>query len=243
MKKNTIILIFLAVTNVFTQTKNNITTYKVTSNTIKTKSFLKNKKISPEMKEMVSSFINTDRHIICKLYHNENESLFFKSNKLNSPVQGRGKLLDILVGNGIFYKNKKDTFLLNQKQFMGDLFIVEMKPFVWQLTQETKTINGYLCYKAVGVKTTENDLGTFKNEVTAWYTPSIPCEFGIREYIGLPGLILELNDGKLFYRVNKIELNTRKRLNIKKPVKGKYLNEIEYKALVKNLYYQKTKRN
>jgi GLPGLI family protein len=35
-----------------------------------------------------------------------------------------------------------------------------------------------------------------KVTITAWYTPEIPVSQGPEGYWGLPGLILEVNDGK-----------------------------------------------
>ena len=39
---------------------------------------------------------------------------------------------------------------------------------------------------------------------TAWYTPQIPVSNGPDDYQGLPGLILEINDGKKQLFVQKL---------------------------------------
>jgi GLPGLI family protein len=43
--------------------------------------------------------------------------------------------------------------------------------------------------------------------ITAWYTPEIPVNQGPENYWGLPGLILEINDGKTVILCSKIVLN------------------------------------
>jgi GLPGLI family protein len=43
--------------------------------------------------------------------------------------------------------------------------------------------------------------------VTAWYTPEIPVNQGPDKYWGLPGLILEVNDGKTVL-CSKVVLNS-----------------------------------
>lgn len=61
----------------------------------------------------------------------------------------------------------------------------------WELTNETKTIIGYTCYKAVG-HLKEKDLGNYRQfPVTAWYAPDLSYQGGPTQYVNLPGLILE----------------------------------------------------
>jgi GLPGLI family protein len=43
--------------------------------------------------------------------------------------------------------------------------------------------------------------------ITAWYTPEIPVNQGPEGYWGLPGLILEVNDGKTIILCSKVVLN------------------------------------
>ncbi|WP_240614833.1 GLPGLI family protein [Polaribacter filamentus] len=66
----------------------------------------------------------------------------------------------------------------------------------------------YTCYKATYTKEIENTTMSIVNgetkEVknketivtTAWYTTQIAISNGPKDYQGLPGLILEINDGK-----------------------------------------------
>jgi GLPGLI family protein len=68
--------------------------------------------------------------------------------------------------------------------------------------------------------------------VTAWYAPEIPVNQGPENYWGLPGLILEVNDGKTTILCSKIVLNAQKKVEIKAPKNGKIISQKEYDAIV-----------
>ena len=68
--------------------------------------------------------------------------------------------------------------------------------------------------------------------VTAWYTPDIPVNQGPENYWGLPGLILEVNDGKTIILCSKIVMNTKEKKEIKAPSKGKVVTQAEYDKIV-----------
>jgi len=64
--------------------------------------------------------------------------------------------------------------------------------------------------------------------VTAWYTPDIPVNQGPENYWGLPGLILEVNDGKTIVLCSKIVMNIKEKKEIKPQTKGKVVTQAEY---------------
>lgn len=64
--------------------------------------------------------------------------------------------------------------------------------------------------------------------ITAWYTPEIPISQGPENYWGLPGLILEVNDGKTIVLCSKIVLNSKEKVEIKAPTNGKEISQKEY---------------
>lgn len=69
-------------------------------------------------------------------------------------------------------------------------------------------------------------------EITAWYTPEIPVNQGPENYWGLPGLILEVTDGKTVILCSKIVMNTKEKAEIKAPSKGKVVTQSEYDKIV-----------
>ena len=68
--------------------------------------------------------------------------------------------------------------------------------------------------------------------ITAWYTPEIPVNQGPESYWGLPGLILEVNDGKTVILCSKVVLNAKDKVEIKAPSNGKVITQKEYDETV-----------
>lgn len=70
-------------------------------------------------------------------------------------------------------------------------------------------------------------------EVVAWYTPQIPVNQGPGEYWGLPGLILEVNEGRTTILCSKIVINPEDKEELKIPTKGKEVSRTEYNDIMK----------
>lgn len=68
--------------------------------------------------------------------------------------------------------------------------------------------------------------------VTAWYTPDIPINQGPENYWGLPGLILEVNNGKTTILCSKVVLNSKDKKEIKAPTNGKVVTQKEFDDIV-----------
>lgn len=68
--------------------------------------------------------------------------------------------------------------------------------------------------------------------ITAWYTPEIPVNHGPENYWGLPGLILEANDGKTTILCSKVVLNPKEKATIKAPTNGKMISQAAYDETV-----------
>ncbi len=85
-----------------------------------------------------------------------------------------------------------------------------------------------------GTKTSFMDQIELPKEITitAWYTPEIPVSQGPEGYWGLPGLILEVNDGKTTILCSKVVLNPKEKAEIKAPTVGKEVSQKEYDEIV-----------
>lgn len=68
--------------------------------------------------------------------------------------------------------------------------------------------------------------------ITAWFAPEIPIGQGPGPYWGLPGLILEVNDGRTAILCSKIVLNAEVKKKIEAPSKGKEVGQKEYDQMV-----------
>lgn len=122
---------------------------------------------------------------------------------------------------------------------LGECFLIENDLPKWELKQDTKTIQGFLCYKAI-LKNSK----TGKQNLEAWYAPKIPYQYGVMNYYGLPGLILEINKNTFLMTAVKIELNPIENIIVKEPKNVKKLTQKEFKKLTRKAmpgFIRKTK--
>ena len=125
-------------------------------------------------------------------------------------------------------KGKKTRY---ESGYFGEYMIESQETTNWRLENETKQIDGYLCYKATSEQVVVNSKGTFKHPIVAWYCPNIPFNFGPKGYTSLPGLILELQVRNITWGATKIELRKENKI-IEKPKKGKLITEEEFKKII-----------
>lgn len=94
------------------------------------------------------------------------------------------------AGRTPYYTNNKTDTIIEMTPSLGNIYI---KPLNWKITQETKQVGEYQCYKAITTERLYSRQGHYYNEtIVAWFTPEIPLNFGPKSYKGLPGLILEV---------------------------------------------------
>lgn len=179
------------------------------------------------------------------------ESTYKENAKLNAPQPqvGGGNVMVQVVGSGggndVLYKNIKENKMANKTELMSKVFLVkdDLVKYEWELTNETKNIGNYTCYKAVFEREVENRRMKMVNgeskETTekemrttiAWYTTDVPVSNGPGNYGGLPGLILEINDGNQTIVCTEIVINPSEKPEIKKPTKGKEVNRKEFEKI------------
>ena len=162
-----------------------------------------------------------------------------------SKIGGVGVFVTSLGSSGstsIYYKDIREKRFVNQTEIQGKRFLVKDKllEINWELSSETKNIGTYTCYKATYSKEVDNveisikDGETVEDKsketivTTAWYTPQVPVSNGPGNYQGLPGLILEINDGKKTIVCAEIILNSSQKSKIEEPKKGKVVSQKKY---------------
>ncbi|MCE7996441.1 MAG: GLPGLI family protein [Roseivirga sp.] len=144
--------------------------------------------------------------------------------------------------NGSLYKNTAELRHLEEIELFSKPFLIddELESREWELTDETRKIGSYSAQKAIYSIIAERKVMTFGDgedgemkvisdtvKIEAWYTPEIPVSHGPDDYWGLPGLILEINDGTTTFLCTKVVLNPEGGVNIKVPSKGKKVNRKE----------------
>jgi len=166
--------------------------------------------------------------------------------------------MQILIANtggaDILYKNTKEQSYTNQNDVFGKIFLIKdkLEKVDWKLESETKNIGEYACFKATTTREREKRVGgiSINKEkdlnaeeekkapemetitITAWYTPQIPVSTGPGNYHGLPGLILEVNDGSETVICSKIVINPQDEVDITEPKKGKVVTQVEFDEIM-----------
>tara|TARA_B110000503_G_scaffold54693_1_gene87853 strand:+ start:6070 stop:6903 length:834 start_codon:yes stop_codon:yes gene_type:complete len=190
------------------------------------------------------------------LTFNKTTSSFKEEAKLDAPGAS-GPSWGRSNGQGSIYKNTKDKKMIEDVEQFSKRFLVaeDMEQFQWEMGMESKKIGQYTCYKATLIKedTTVDWGGIFRRDskkkdsiktkeaiptkkmltVTAWYTPQIPVSTGPDIYYGLPGLILELNAGRMTMLCTEVSISSKEVLEIEAPNKGKEVSRKEYNKIVK----------
>ena len=178
----------------------------------------------------------------------KSESMYKEEQELDAPKgpsANGGAMIMMIGGDGgsdILYKNILEKRMANKTDLMGKIFLIKdnLVSYDWELTGETKNIGNYTCYKAA-YEIEEDDIiidmidgevkevkKTIKRTIVAWYTLDIPISNGPKNYGGLPGLILEVNDGNETIVCSEIILNPKEIKEIKEPTKGKIVTRKKF---------------
>lgn len=204
--------------------------------------------VTPEMQKELEERMKKMFQKTFILDFNRYESLYKEDVKLSSPAPqagGNGVMVMSIGGGGgtdILYKNIKEDRYANKTDLMGKIFLVKdsLRKYDWKMTGETKNIGNYTCYKATYEREQESSSVTMvdgemkeskKMETivtTVWYTPDIPISNGPGDFWGLPGLILEVNDGRQTIVCSEIILNPKEKVTITEPTKGKKVNREKF---------------
>lgn len=173
------------------------------------------------------------------LNFNTIESIF----KVIEPMDFDGSMTTKLAiqaadGQGVRYTNLKSREYLYQNEVFRENFLIlnSLDSIQWKLTNQSKIINGYKCYKAETIKIVISSKEITSNTIEAWYAPELSLNFGPLGYAGLPGLIVQLNIGKYWtYYMTELDLSSSEPVIIKKPTKGKKITSFEFQELTKKL--------
>jgi GLPGLI family protein len=133
----------------------------------------------------------------------------------------------IVSGANKTYTDLKDKKVIDQRDFMNRLFLVEkeLPEMAWKVTGNQKVILGYPCIEAV-----KQD--TAGNRTIAWFAPSIKINGGPAGFCNLPGMILgvDINGGSRTLTAKSIE-PAAPGLLILRPKEGKKVSEEEYNKI------------
>ncbi len=181
-----------------------------------------------QMKAMVPEFRST-KHL---LLFSDSISVYKTVKEEVSPDPfdnngGGGPRMMIRIGpgeNGIIYNNFATKQIAEQTEFADKNYIIDdtIKSQPWKLTDETKTILGHSCKKAL--------MKTFNgNDVTAWYAQDIAVPAGPENFSGLPGTVLgiDMNNGEIVFTAIAIKSGI-DRKELIAPKTGKHITRADF---------------
>ncbi|UAM97891.1 GLPGLI family protein [Polaribacter litorisediminis] len=157
------------------------------------------------------------------LEFNNTEALYFVEDKMQNDGKPTYNVNRTSAGGyDQYYKNTKTGEYFKENSTFEELLLIEIDTKKWEITQESKKIGNYLCYKAIDIASTNR-----KMKPVVWFTPEIPVSFGPLKYNGLPGLVLLVEMYKRTISVSEIILNPKDEIIINKPTKGEKITAEE----------------
>lgn len=206
------------------------------------------------MKDQIMAMLKKQSEKTFILAFTGNESEYKEDVKLDDDTVISGGGMEIIIqgsgGKDVLYKNLEEERYVNLVEVFGKEFLIKdvLKRENWKMEKESKNIGEYTCFKAThnttrrvmsaesssegGEGQSSESISEEEVTVTAWYTPQIPIHAGPSNYGGLPGLILEVNDGSETILCSKIILNPEKEIAIKEPSRGKVVTDAEYQEIL-----------
>jgi GLPGLI family protein len=139
------------------------------------------------------------------------------------------------------WSNRKETFFMKRNfdentvfdgiTFLGKTYLIHdtIVPLRWKILNDMKEVAGHICMNASWVDTLR------KQNVAVWFALDMPVSTGPDRFIGLPGIILEIdiNNGALIMTADKIDLKPlTTELDVPLKLKGKKINMAEYTLLL-----------
>jgi GLPGLI family protein len=181
---------------------------------------------NPTFRNIFLEIVNTKEKPTFSLIILDGNSYFFKKAGL-TDIKSSG-LMDGFSGyTGEIY-NYGDS-IYKKQSFLGNNVYQKSKNIEnWIITDESKLIDNFLCFKATNIKKVIGNDKVFNHPVIAWFCPKIPYQLGPNGYGNLPGLILELQVRNVTFGMSKIDFESNEKfdINILKNFKMKSESEV-----------------
>lgn len=243
-----ILIVLLIISNNYSQSNNFMATYKVNYTMVNYDSILNSmKEKSKGFMEMVKKDIIETKSSIKELEkinfilkYNKNESFYYQEKTIFVNEKGMRKFFPLLgIKDDREVYTNKDKIYMNLNAF-GEDFNLEIGKVKWEITNETKKIGKFNCYKANGLFEKTSFINRKDKNIIAWFTPELPFNFGPKYYNGLPGLIIKLKEGKrITYTLKEIERVNNQKISFQK--KGKEITSSELRVMAGEML--KNRRN
>jgi GLPGLI family protein len=226
MKYKIFTLIYLISFALFSQTKGKVT-YRIAT----VKDSIEQPYTNPEKTEIendVLKMLHNSLPVEGYLVFNDSISIYKAEEEVDIP--GYINITWFMAGgNSTYYSDLSREYRITQNALMGSTKRIKREPIEWTMTEETKEINGYLCYLATLDKRNNKKL-------KVWYAPDIPVAHGPKGYNGLPGLVLQIEDILYAWTVVNIDFDNAEADEIIEPVEGNLITQEEFKKFGGNIF-------
>ncbi|TAH20253.1 MAG: GLPGLI family protein [Cytophagales bacterium] len=181
-----------------------------------------------DMRAMIPEF----RTSKMQLFFNQNESFYKNVEEENDEEEASngGVQIKFTTPQNELYFDFANKKKVEMREFMTKKFLIEgeLKANAWKLSDETKTIKGYVCKKATYINEER------KQNIVVWYAEQIPVSAGPDSFHSLMGLVLQvdINDGEIVTTAATIDFKALKKGDIKIPTEGKKITPEEFKKMV-----------
>ena len=169
---------------------------------------------------IISSIITNNEEIV-KYFQNQIEEM------RNSNLREGGFSRNIALLSASLYKDYKANKIHVTDHISSHYFIYEesLMPQNWEMQDDTTTIAGYACQKAV--------CDYRGRSYEAWFTPEIPVNEGPWKFHGLPGLILRLNDSQHHYEFELVEFKKTDKIINARPITTNEIVRLPHRKYMK----------
>jgi len=237
MKNLVIIALLMSFSFSFSQTKGKIT-YKLTIEKDSLEQPYENEKNTEAQNEALE-IMHESQTVNSYLVFNKDISVYYVEEKTDTPNwENTDGVISITPsginfswiwagGDALSYNDFSSDFHISQSKTLGKPIRLVKKKKKWILKDEAKVIDGYKCKLAIIEKLNGKVL-------KAWYSTEIQVKHGPRDYFGLPGLIVKIEDVILTWTMTSIDFESEEANMIEEPTEGKLVTMEEYRKLAGN---------
>ncbi|NQX82827.1 MAG: GLPGLI family protein [Flavobacteriaceae bacterium] len=229
MKKLIIVAVLIFTSSVYSQAfENGRITYQIFNNL----------KVDGNEEESVSNLLKEFAEVYYHLSFSGSKAMFEKEDTMSE----KKSLMEIFAGSSVYYTDIEDKQVLREAPLLDNNYTIDFPFPEWEMSQETRKIGNYICYKATTIDIVYRRGRIIEKEIIVWYTPSVPISFGLKQFSGLPGLIVEMSANHIIFKLKKIKLNIKKGVKIKTPKVKELISMEEYSEKVAKISREEIKK-
>lgn len=189
----------------------------------------KNNGVKKNTSQSLKDLLKYTPNVNAFLEFSNNEAVYYVEDKMK--VDGKFKLnINRFIAGGDDKTYTNTITKENLREEVREHLLIELEEKKWLITQESKKIGNYLCFKAIDIASTNT-----KMKPIAWFTPQIPVSFGPKEFSGLPGLVILVELFNNTISAASIVLNPKEKIVLKKMIDGERISEEKYNERLKSL--------